>query len=318
VPVKIVKARAKDMSLRKSVVNFRYMWMTSLTLFGCFALFFIFQNHTEAVELKTPAGIDIKASPANVQVLEKNDKGGVDVNSGNFQWITFVFAGGFVGCGGFLVKQLIDGKDERIKYLEKAKDDSDKLKDQEIKMMTKEYESRITSLNNDNQRLEKKIQANNDFETLVSTIVSDLNKQGVTSETDSNLRKIVDALNEYKNYEKEIEPLHQNVGKWIRNRKNIWLDNMIQHTTYKYPEELKDRKVEFTKDISECLEWLYDSTYYNISHHFSDYLPKRSIDSILPYRACFNYLKQKNDIGDLTYEEADFFKKYLDELIQLF
>ncbi|NJN09609.1 MAG: hypothetical protein HC815_17130 [Richelia sp. RM1_1_1] len=304
------------MILQKSVDNFRCTWIASLLLSGCFALFFIFQKNAEAVELKAPFSIAARNSTvtANTIIAQRN----TSLNPTNLQWIPFVFAGGLVGYGGFLVKQLVDAKDTTIKNLQDAKNDLENGKNQEIKNLKDEYESRLSNLKQDNQRLEKKLQSNIDFKDLFDTLISELEKQGLTRETDSSLRKIINALNELKNYEEEVEPLHRTAGSWIEDRKNIWLGEMVEYAAKKYPEELKDKKAEFTKDISECLEWLHDSTFYNRSHEFLDYLPKRSIDSIFPYRACFDYLRQKNDTGDLNYAENNFLNKFLDELIQYF
>lgn len=304
------------MILQKFVDNFRCMWIASLLLSGCFALFFTFQKNAEAVELKKPFSIAAKnnTTTANTMIAQKN----TSLSSSNFQWIPFAFAGGLVGCGGFLVKQLVDTKDTTIKNLQEAKNDLENGKNQEIKNLKDEYESRLSNLKQDNQRLEKKLQSKTNFEDLFDTLISELEKQGLTRQTDSSLRKIMDALNEFKNYEEEVEPLHRTAGNWIKDRKDIWLGEMAEYAVKKYPEELKDKKAEFTKNISECLEWLYDSTFHNRSHQFSDYLPKRSIDSIFPYRACFDYLKQKNDTGDLNYAETNFLNKFLDELIHKF
>lgn len=308
--------RAKCMTLQKSIDNFRCMWIASLLLSGCFALFFIFQENTEAVELKAPFSSVAKnsTSAANTTIAQKN----ISLSSNSFQWTPFALTGGLVGCGGFLVKQLIDAKDSRINELEGAKKNLETLKNQEIKNLKDEYESRLSNLKQDNQRLEEKMKSETELEDLLGGFISNLDKQGVTSGTDPSLRKIIRALNQLKDYEKEVEPLHRTAGNWIKGRKDTWLDEMVEYAAKKYPEQLKDKKAKFTKDISECLEWLHDSTFYNNSHLFSDYLPEPSISPSFPYRACFNYLKQKNDRGDLNYAEADFLNKYLDELIQFF
>jgi hypothetical protein len=312
------------MSLPKSASNSRYIWVTGLTLSGCFAFLFTFRNSAEAIKLRIPAILSTNTSTLKAQVTIQSAKTVADPNAGNFQWIPYVLTGGFVGVAGFLAKQLADAKDAvisakdtEIKRLQSVREDSEKLKDKEIQNVRDEYKTRITNLEHDNERIKKQLQETTDFRSLFDALISDLHKQGITSETDLSLRKILDAFNELKNYEQEVEPLHRNAGGWIKNRKEVWLKEMIQYAEDKYPQELKNNKDGFIKDISECLEWLYDSTFYNISHKFSQYLPKRSIDSPSPYRACFKYLKQKNDIGELKYEEADFFNKYLDELIGL-
>jgi len=290
-------------------------------MFGCFTLFFIFQNSNKAVGLETTANVGTKVSTPKAQTYAQTAK--ANSNSNDFQWITLtvLLTGGFVTCGGFVVKQLVEAKDavisakdSEIKRLQSAKDDSDKIKEQRIEVMIKEYESRISNVEKYNEALKEKMQAKED---IISKIVSDFNKKGFVSDTDSDIREIMNLLSQVKNYEEEIEPLHRFAAQWIRSKKNIWLDEMVQYAEDRYAQDLKDKKIEFTNDISKCLEWLYDSTFCNISKSLVIYLPKYSIDSILPYRACFKYLRQKNDIGDLKHAEANFFNVYLDELIQL-
>jgi hypothetical protein len=236
-------------------------------------------------------------------------------NSSISQWVPILFSGGLVGLGTFFVKQITDAKDTTIKQLQEYISSLEKLNNREIQVTKEKYDSRISSLERENKELEEELQAMKHFTSLLDKNLDELKKQGVTSETNSNIREILNILNSWRNYG-ETEAAHRNAGKWIRNKIDVWLNEMVEYVKDKYTQDLKDKQAEFTNDVSECLEWLYDSTYYNIPHNFSDYLPKRSIASIFPYRACFKYLKQKDDTGDLNPTETEFFYKYLNYFIE--
>ncbi|NJL23225.1 MAG: hypothetical protein HC895_24225 [Leptolyngbyaceae cyanobacterium SM1_3_5] len=239
------------------------------------------------------------------------------------QWIPILLGGGFVGVATFFVKQITDKKDASINSLKEQIGSQDKqitnlekLHQKEVQNIRGSFESRISSLERENSRLAEQLQELTNFQNLLENNLEELKRQGITSETNPNVREILRNLKLLKDYS-ATEKDHRASAKWIRIRKELWLEEMINHVVEKYPEALAEKRDQFAHDLSECLEWFYDSTFYNIPHKFSDYLPDFSVDSIHLYRASFKYLRQKDDVGDLSPTEAEFFYHYLDSLIQL-
>ena len=233
-----------------------------------------------------------------------------------------VFSGGLIGITTFLVKQITDRKDATISEkdatisnLREQVANLDKLNQREIQASKANYESRIGSLQRENERLEEELREVTRFQNLLESNLAELRKQGVTGETDPHIREILKCLKQLSSYE-ITEANCRTAARWVRNKRDSWLKTLTDYAIGKYFEELKNKQDDFTHNVSECLEWLYDSVYHNVPHHFSDYLPQISADAAFPYRGCFNYLKQLDDIGDLTHAEAEIFYQYLDSLIR--
>lgn len=237
-------------------------------------------------------------------------------------WMPLLFSGGLIGLATFFVKQITDQKDASITSLKDQVSSQDKqisslerLQQKEIQNIKSSCESRLSTLQRENERLKDELQEVANFQNLLEINLTDLRKQGITGETNPNIREILKSLQLLKNYA-TTEADHRAAARWIRIRKDSWLNEIVDYVSDKHPEELKDKRDKFTHDISECLTWFYDSTFYNVPHQFSDYLSKPSVDSIFPYRSSFKYLKQKDDVGELNSAETEFFYQYLDILIQ--
>ena len=238
-------------------------------------------------------------------------------------WVPIVFSGGLLGALTFLVKQITDKKDATIASkdaviaeLREQVARLDKFEQKNDQLNKSRYESRISALQRESEQLKKEIQVLSDFRELLSSNLDEMKKQGITSETDSKVRGILKYLNQLQACQ-ESEMIHRSAANWIRSKKNEWLTSITEYAIDKYRNDVGNHKTAFLHDIDECLEWLYDSVFYNVPHQLSDYLDQPSIGSMLPYRAAFNYLKQLDETGDLNQAEADFFYTYLDALIQL-
>ncbi len=229
-------------------------------------------------------------------------------------WVPILAGSGLVGFLTFLVKQITDQKDERISGLRDTLNFKEENNQKVMELVKKQHDLEIINLERKNEILEDELKEIKKFREILSKLQNQDSTDSFRSgEVISSITKHLKALQEYSTVESQCYV----TAKWIESRRVDWLSDIIKLCVTKYPAELEGKEEIFYNDISECISWLHDSIFYNIDHKLSDYLPSRSLNSVLPYRYFFKELKNRNDIADLNLKEADIMREYINTLIDL-
>jgi hypothetical protein len=231
-------------------------------------------------------------------------------------WLTLLLSGGVVALFFGLLKLVTDAKEDRIKALERQIEDRDKSYRAQLEILQSQHQIDIKHLQRDREHLQQQLDATADLHQLLAKTIDTIRAQGLTGEASFNLQTIEAYLNRSQQGQ-DTYNLCQNVALWVQRQRDSWLQEISDVAVSRYPNEITSDKIdEFRNDIIEYLTWLYDSLRDGLYIEFSDYAKTRAIDSPFPYRTAFSALQQKDDVGDLTAQEARILREYINELVR--
>ncbi|NEO99084.1 MAG: hypothetical protein F6K58_10460 [Symploca sp. SIO2E9] len=190
-----------------------------------------------------------------------------------------------------------------------------------IKQLIAKKDQEINILIRENEKLNKKIEekAHSAEECLrIVTKFANEDNQFLRPEFADGFKKIARYFSKYAELEPELRD-YKHAARWLDIRKQDWIKEASNVGIRKYPKLIpRKKRRQFKKDIENYLQWVHIclSRYGHPDVPFDDYVDCPAITFPDPYIAAIDYIKYKEDWGELTKEQSESLKDMLDELTE--
>lgn len=233
-------------------------------------------------------------------------------------WVSIILGGGgLIGVSTLLFnlfKQVTDAKDADIRRLENRIASLEKDHVRSIDSLERQHKREINSLQRELENKKQELEKIGDFRRLIEEAVDDLERKGITAETNASLRKIESYLTSIQSNQEPLNSM-KTAARWVEYRKEEWLRQAVEVAIEKYPDLIpKSQIASFEEDVANYLQWLYDSLFYGFFCRLEEYVSTPTIKSPFPYRAALQKLKEIKDFGELAPSEAQDLQDYINEL----